>query len=103
MKLDLQDFKRAFLAYELEAYFIYGDYVIRMIDAPKVSDEASAVIVEKSLKTTSIIRGLWDAFRKTNYVFEETFSTRIELLDTFRWEGKNIEELWPDLIPLFEL
>jgi len=96
-------FKQAFLAKELEAYFEYGDYQIRLIDAPKISYDAACAVVLKPNRSLGLIRSLFERMMNRDFVTESIFSTREELLANFRFQGKTIEEMWPELIPCFEL
>ena len=98
-----EDFKRAFLAHELEAFFEYGEYQIRLIDAPSINNEAACAFVIKPNPSYGLIRGLWERATNRDFVSEEVFPTRSILLERFRFEGRTIEELWPQLFPLFEL
>ena len=103
VKLSYETFKRAFLAHELEAYFECGEYQIRLIDAPRISEEASCACVLKPNKNHGLLRSLWERLTNRDFVSAEDFVDRETLLKEFRFKGKTIQELWPELVPLFDL
>ena len=102
MKPSYEYFKKKFLAHECEMAILIEDHVVKLVDAPKISDSAACAYVSiKPKKWTFLSTIHW--FFKKNIIYKQIYSSREELINNFKFNGKTVQEIWDQGEPLIEI
>lgn len=97
MKTTYEHFEEEFLKYNIEAWLLFENVVISLVDCPKKGWEASAVYIRDARLTNDAFDAFINRITGNDLLFEHVYPSRKELLNDFRYKGMSLKEMWKEI------